>query len=64
MKTTQRRVICWNCEELFYVDIPEMESTTVVVTRSASKATQTQKPKQKLIVKCPKCGKENDLRVG
>lgn len=62
MKTT-KRLICWNCEELFYVDVPELTTTKVIVTRSASKESQTQTPKQKLIVKCIKCGKENEVRI-
>lgn len=62
MKSTTRRVICWNCKEVFHVDVPQIK-TQVIVTRALDKSKETQSPKQKLIVKCPNCGKENEVRV-
>ncbi len=63
MKSTTRRIVCWNCKETFHVDIPEIKSAQVVVTRALDKSSRTQTAKQELIVKCPNCGKENRVRV-
>lgn len=60
-KPKTRRAICWNCEEEFSVEV-EGVLAPVVVVRVAGEASK-QKPKQKLIVKCPHCGKENEVRV-
>lgn len=64
MPTTTRRVVCWKCDELFRVDVDGVAQTRVTVMRGiADKDAATQKPKQKLVIKCPHCGAENDVRV-
>ena len=61
MKTT-RRVICWKCEEDFRVELEDITAPRVVVVRGSGES-RAQKPKQKYIVKCLKCGAENEVRV-
>ncbi len=54
-----RRVLCWNCEELFRVDVTELLDKSTMVVYRQGHTPQTQNPKKRLIVKCPNCGKEN-----
>jgi transcription elongation factor Elf1 len=63
MQSNLRRVVCWNCDELFRVDVSELLDTSTVIVYRGDKSSQIQKPKKKLIVKCPNCGKENEVRV-
>jgi len=62
--TTTRRIVCWKCDKLFRVDIDDVSATRVTVMRGIADTTGAkQKPKQKLVVKCPHCSAENDVRV-
>jgi len=63
MESKTRRVVCWKCKETFRVDVSEIVKPVVVVYRAADKSAQQQKPKQKLIVKCPNCGADNEVLV-
>jgi transposase-like protein len=46
------------------VDIDDVSATRVTVMRGIADTTGAkQKPKQKLVVKCPHCNAENDVRV-
>lgn len=63
MEPKTRRVVCWKCKETFRVDVSEIAEAVVVVHRTLDKSTQEQKPKQKLIVKCPNCKADNEVRV-
>jgi hypothetical protein len=62
MGTTQRRCICWNCDTQFDVEVEDVEETIVrVVMGTESK--QQKKVGRKYIIKCPKCSKENEVRL-
>ena len=61
MPTTTRRVVCWKCKETFRVDVSEIVKPVVVVYRAADHSPQQQTPQQKLIVKCPNCGADNEV---
>jgi len=54
-----RRIVCWNCDKTFRVDLGEIGSEIVVVYRGRKKE---EMPK-KLIVACPHCGKDNEIKV-
>lgn len=62
MKQDLRRVVCWNCQKTFQVDVSGISDEEVVVYRGR-KRVENQTPPKKLVVKCPYCEKENEVRV-
>lgn len=59
---SSRRVLCWKCDKVFRVEVEEVK-TSVLVKRGDDTQGKRQTAKQKLIVKCPECSKENEVRV-
>ena len=62
MGTTRRKIICWNDDTQFEVEMEDVQATTVRVVLGRESKVQ-KKVGQKFIVKCPKCGKENEVRL-
>lgn len=60
--TTLRRVLCWSCQREFRVDVAGLASAQQIVVLTEAGETK-QRPKQKLIIRCPYCQKENEVRV-
>jgi hypothetical protein len=59
---TRRKIICWYDDNQFEVEIEQVQAARVRVT--LGKKTQVQhQVGQKIIVKCPKCEKENEVRL-
>ncbi len=56
-----RRIVCWNCEKVFRVDLGAITQDVVVVYRGRKKEEQT--PAKKLVVECPFCQKPNEIVV-
>ena len=59
---TLRRILCWSCQLEFRVDVAGLVTAQVIVVLTETGETK-QRPKHKLIVKCPYCQKENEVRV-
>ncbi len=62
MATTRRKVICWKDDTEFEVEVEEVETTVVRVVMGTESKVQ-KKVGRKYIVKCPKCGAENEVRL-
>ena len=62
MAATRRKVICWKCDTEFDVEVEEMKTAQVTVVLGTESKVQ-KKVGRKYIVKCPKCGAENEVRL-
>ena len=62
METTRRKVICWKDDTEFEVEVEEIQQAQVTVVLGTESKVQ-KKVGRKYIVKCPKCGAENEVRL-